>query len=409
MRTRYSPVDNPYSETDGNAGTTVDDGSSLSTAGLLPPPRSLLSRMPRPIRPQLKIVILGPSLTHSTGNGAAATYRGLIRELTARGHDVLFLQRGSEKSNASRDLRKPVSGRLEEYSSLRELKDRHAAAVREGDFVLVASHIHEAVEIGDWVTRHAQGATAFYDLDTPATLADLAAGKAGYISAELIPRYSLYLSFTGGRILEYLEEEYNAPKARALYPSVDARFFYPEHAQTHWDLGYLGGHSADRQPVLERIFLEPARRWKEGRFVVAGSHYPRSVRWPKNVKRISLVPPAGRRAFYNRLRFALNLAPPETIALGYSPSVRLFEAAACGIPIVTEFWPGLDTFFTLDEEILISHSADETMIYLEEISELDRRRLGYRARERVLARHTSRHRAAELESCILEVLKRSPA
>jgi spore maturation protein CgeB len=188
---------------------------------------------------------------------------------------------------------------------------------------------------------------------------------------------------------------------------VDARLFYPMQTQAHWDLGYLGGYRHDRQPALERIFLEPARRWKEGRFVVAGSQYPRSVRWPKNVKRVPLAPPARRRSFYNGLRFALNLTSVETIAMGYSPSARLFEAAACGIPIITEFWPGLDSFFTPDEEILISHSPDETMIYLEEISELDRRRLGYRARERVLARHTSRHRAAELETCILDVLKRS--
>jgi spore maturation protein CgeB len=131
--------------------------------------------------------------------------------------------------------------------------------------------------------------------------------------------------------------------------------------------------------------------------------------WPKNVKRIPLVPPARRRAFYNSQRFTLNITPPGAIAIGYSPSARLFEAAACGTPIITEFWPGLDTIFTPDEEILVSHSADETMIYLEEISELERRRLGYRARERVLARHTTRHRAAELETYALEVLKLSAA
>jgi spore maturation protein CgeB len=345
---------------------------------------------------------------YSTGNGASATYRGLVRELATRGHDVLFLERGGEKPGVSRDIRKPEAGRLEEYSSLKELKARHAVDVREADFVLVGSHIREAVEIGDWVTRDAQGATAFYDLDPVGTLENLAQDRAAYISAELIPRYSMYLSFTGGRVLEHLEEEYGSPKALPLYPSVDARLFYPMQSQAHWDLGYLGGYRADRQPALERIFLEPARRWKEGRFVVAGSQYPRSVRWPKNVKRIPLEPPARRRAFYNGLRFALNLTSLETIAIGYSPSARLFEAAACGIPVITEFWPGLDTLFTPDEEILISHSPDETMIYLEEISELDRRRLGYRARECVLARHTSRHRAAELEGCILEVLKRSP-
>ena len=353
------------------------------------------------------MVILGPSLTRSVGNGASATYRGLVRELRARGHDVLFLERGREKPGAPPDVHKSESGRVEEYSSFKELKVHHAAAIREADFVLVGSHIPEALEIGDWVTGGAQGVTAFYDLDTPETLARLAEGKADHISAELISRYNIYFSFTGGRILDFLEERYNSPMAQPLYPSVDARLFYPEHSKTDWDFGYLGPYGSDRQPALERIFLDPARHWNEGRFVVAGSQYPRSIHWPKNVKRTPHVPPAKRRAFYNGLRFALNLTSPEAIAMGYSPSARLFEAAACGTPVITEFWPGLDTFFTPDEEILISHSRDETLIYLEEISELERRRLGYRARERVLARHTSRHRAAELETCVLEVLKRS--
>jgi len=408
MRTRHSPMDGPFSKDGRNGSATVEPGSSLGVENLLTPPHSLLSRTAQPSRPQLKIVILGPPLTYSTGNGVSATYRGLVRELSARGHDVLFLERASEKPGILRDIRKPETSRLEEYSSLKELKARHAASVREADFVLVGSPVPEAVEIGDWVTCSAQGVTAFYDLDTPGTMANLEQGGAACISSELIPRYSMYLSFTGGRFLEHLEEEYGSPMAWPLYPSVDARLFYPEQSQVNWDLGYLGGYSDDRQPALERIFLEPARRWSEGRFIVAGSKYPRSVHWPKNVKRIPLVPPARRRAFYNSLRFALNLTSSEATTMGGSPSARLFEAAACGIPVISEFWPGLETFFTPDEEILISHSADETMIYLEDISELDRRRLGYRARERVLARHTSRHRAAELESRILEVLKHSP-
>lgn len=408
MRTRHLPIDNPFSRDGNNGSMTAEPGSSLSAENLLTPPHSLLSRASQPGRPQLKIVILGPSLTYPTGNGASATYRGLFRELSVRGHEVLFLERAGENPRGSREIRRRESGRLEGYSSLKQLKARHSAAVREADFVLVGSHIPDAVEIGDWVTRGAQGATAFYDLDTPRTLADVEQGIETCISAELIPRYSMYLSFTGGRILEHLEEEYGSPLALPLYPSVDARLFFPEHSQARWDLGYLGGYSEDRQPALEKIFLEPARRWDQGRFIVSGSQYPRSIHWPKNVKRIPLAPPARRRTFYNSLRFALNLTSPQGIATGCAPSARLFEAAACGIPAVSEFWPGLETFFTPDEEILISHSPDETMIYLEDISELDRRRLGYRARERVLSRHTSRHRAAELEGHILEVLKRSP-
>ena len=148
--------------------------------------------------------------------------------------------------------------------------------------------------------------------------------------------------------------------------------FFPEYSKQTWDLGFVGRHSHDCLPVLERLLLEPARRWNEGRFLVVGSRYPRSLRWPGNVKRVTQISPQKRRAFYNSQRFTLDLMPPDTLGLGYSPSARLFEAAACGTPVITEFWPGLEAFFTPDEEILISHSADETMIYLEDISELDR-------------------------------------
>jgi spore maturation protein CgeB len=385
---------------------TVASTSLLDTQRLLTPPRPLLGRTVAPARPQLKIVILGPSLTNSIGNGAASTYRGLVRELAARGHEVLFLQRGHEESVGQKML-KIDSGDVEDYSSLKELKNRHAAAMREADFVLVASQITEAAEIGDWITRHAQGLTAFYDLNTADTLASLSQNGHGSISPGLVSRFNLYLSFAGGSLLEQLEDKLGLPMARPLYPAVDARLFFPEYSKQTWDLGFIGRHSDDSLPVLERLLLEPARRWNEGRFIVAGSSYPRSLRWPANVKRVPQISPQKRRAFYNSQRFTLDLMSPDALALGYSPRARLFEAAACCAPVITEFWQGLDTFFTPDEEILISHSPDETLIYLEEISEVNRRRLGYRARERVLARHTTRHRAAELEGYILELRRNS--
>ncbi len=404
MKARHSPLETEILTGDTGGTSTAESASLLSTEKLLTPPRSLLGQnLASPARPHLKIVILGPSLTTSLGNSAASTYRGLVRELALRNHDVLFLQRGDEERGGQK-MQRVDSGRVEEYFGLKDLKNRHAAAVRDADFVLLASQITDAAEIGDWITRHAQGVTAFYDLNT---LDTLAAGRDGAGSAGLIPRFNLYLSFAGGPLLDQLEDKLGSPMARPLYPAVDARLFFPEYSKQTWDLGFVGRHSNDCLPVLERLLLEPARRWNEGRFLVVGSRYPRSLRWPGNVKRVTRISPQKRRAFYNSQRFTLDLMPPDALGLGYSPSARLFEAAACGTPVITEFWPGLEAFFTPDEEILISHSADETMIYLEDISELNRRRMGYRARERVLARHTTRHRAAELEGYILELRRSS--
>jgi len=412
LKTRISP---PNSRRNGLAtrlnGNSSADGSlepGLDTESLLTPPRSLLgNKFPESNRRRLKVVILGPALSTASDETAVAVYSGLLREFGARGHDALFLERQTTAPFSDGELPKPSPARIETYSSVKELKDRFAATVREADFVIVGSGIGDGLEIGEWVTRNAQGATAFYDLDLPRTMGNLLKGNLDGISAALISRYDLYLSSTGGPLLNYLETHYGSPMARPLYCSVDAMLYFPEERPIKWDLGYLGTYDPEHQSALDRLLLQAARRWGEGQFVVAGTNYPRSIRWPANVKRSPQVQPRKHREFYNSQRFTLNMNPSKVAATGFSPSAQLFEAAACGTPIITEFWPGLDGFFAPDKEILISHSADETLIYLEEISELERRRIGYRARERVLARHTTRHRAAELEKYALGVLKLS--
>ena len=192
--------------------------------------------------------------------------------------------------------------------------------------------------------------------------------------------------------------------ARLLYCSTDPRLYFPERRPLKWDLGYLGTYSPDRQRALEELLLEPAAGWRPGRFVVAGPLYPDSIVWPRNVARIEHLPPPEHRAFYNSQRFTLNITRADMIRAGYSPSVRLFEAAACGSPIISDCWSGLDTILKAGEEILISRSPEETLGYLRTMGEEERIELGERARRRVLAEHTAAHRAAELEGYISELL-----
>jgi spore maturation protein CgeB len=195
--------------------------------------------------------------------------------------------------------------------------------------------------------------------------------------------------------------------ARPLYCSVDPDLYFPEPVETRWDLGYLGTYSDDRQPVLERLLLRAAARWCAGRFVVAGPQYPSSIAWPSNVARMTHLSPSEHRTFYNSMRFTLNVTRADMVKAGYSPSVRLFEAAACGTPIISDTWKGLDRLFTPAAEILLSSSARETLMYLRELSEADRLAVGARARARVLGAHTSRHRAIELEAYVAEAAGRS--
>jgi spore maturation protein CgeB len=355
----------------------------------------------------LDIVILGLSITSSWGNGHATTYRALVPELERRGHKVLFLERDVPWYAQNRDLPHPPYGRTELYSDLADLKDRFAAAIRSADCVIVGSYVPQGIEVGDWVKSIAQGPVAFYDIDTPVTLARLENGDCEYLDKPQIARYDAYFSFSGGPILDRLERQYGSPMARPLYCSFDPALYYPEEAgdQPSWDLGYMGTYSDDRQPPLERLLLEPARQWRKGRFVVAGPQYPQHVQWPENVERIEHLPPSEHRGFYNRQRFTLNVTRAAMIEAGYSPSVRLFEAAACAVPIISDWWEGIDTFFTPGEELLISRSAGETLSYLTSILEEQRRTIGLRARRRVLKEHTASARAAELEGYLMELLR----
>ncbi len=354
----------------------------------------------------MKIVILGLSITSSWGNGHATTYRGLVRELCALGHEVLFLERDVPWYANSRDLAQPPFGRTELYANLGELRDCFAGEIESADFVIVGSYVPEGVAVGEWVLKTARGATAFYDIDTPVTLAKLARGDYEYLAPHLIPQFDVYLSFSGGKTLRVLEDSWGSPCARPLYCSVDAELYFPEDVSRKYDLSYLGTYSDDRQPGVERLLLEPARQWNEGRFAVAGPQYPPEITWPYNVRRIKHLPPSEHRAFYNASRWTLNITRADMIAMGHSPSVRLFEAAACATPIVSDWWQGLDEFFAVGTEICIAHSTEEALRLLRQMPDDERIEIGQRARHRVLDKHTSHHRATELESYARQALNR---
>ena len=349
----------------------------------------------------MKLVVLGLSLSSSWGNGHATTYRALLKAFRRRGHDILFLERDVPWYREHRDLAEPDYCRLQFYGSLEEL-GHWRDSIRTADAVIVGSFVPEGVDIGRLVQRTARGITAFYDIDTPVTLAKLERGDREYLSPEIIPGFDLYLSFTGGPTLERIEQELGAKRARALYCSVDPYDCPAAKRGKKWDLTYLGTYSDDRQPTLERLLLEPARRLPDLKFCVAGPQYPDTIDWPENVQRIEHLPPAEHAGFYGSSRFTLNVTRADMIAAGWSPSVRLFEAAACSTPMISDRWDGLDSFFDPGREIVI---ADDTENVVERLrSSEDPADIGRGARGRILAGHSAAHRAAELERYIEEAV-----
>lgn len=353
----------------------------------------------------MKLVVIGLSLSSSWGNGHATTYRALLKAFAARGHEVLFLERDAPWYADNRDLPEPDFCRLAFYGSLQDLK-RFAPDVARADAVIVGSYVADGVAVGQWARATARGPVAFYDIDTPVTLAKLARGDREYLSPELIPQYDLYLSFTGGPTLDRLEKCWGSPAARALYCSVDEAAYRPDpSAAKRWDLGYLGTYSDDRQPTLERLLIETARRAPDRRFVVAGPQYPAEVAWPANVERIEHVGPADHPAFYAACRWTLNVTRADMIAAGWSPSVRLFEAAACATPIVSDVWPGLEALFEPEAEIAFARTTEDVLRLLA-LPHRTAADIGLAGRERVLAEHTAAKRAETLEGLLLAAARR---
>jgi spore maturation protein CgeB len=350
----------------------------------------------------LDIVIFGLAMTSAWGNGHATTYRALIQALAARGHRVSFFERDLPWYADNRDLPDPQYCRVQLYSRIAEL-EQHFPGDIPADLVILGSFVPQGAALAEWILPRCCGLAAFYDIDTPVTVAKLERGECDYLTAALVPRFDLYLSFSGGPILKRLQSQFGALRPRAFYCSVEPRDYYPvPQALKRYDLGYLGTYSADRQPALERLLIEPARQWSKGRFAVAGAQYPHSIEWPSNVERTDHLAPGAHRDFYNSQRVTLNVTRADMIASGYSPSVRLFEAAACGVPVMTDEWNGLDEFFKPDRDILIAGNTRDALSYLRALDAETLQLIGARARRRVLAAHTAAHRAQELESHVRE-------
>jgi len=350
----------------------------------------------------LDVVIFGLTMSSSWGNGHSVTYRALIKALAKRGHRVTFIERDVPWYRAHRDLVCPDYCTIAFYDSLKDVPARFGQIIADADLVMMGSFVPDGIALADWITNRARGVTAFYDIDTPATLAGLQNGTTEYITAALIPRFDLYLSFTGGLVPQIIEDVYGSPRSRALYCTADPALHHMRRQTPRWHLGYLGTYSEDRQNSLETLLLEPARRLSGARFCVAGPQYPARIAWPANVDRIDHVPPGDHASFYGRQKYTLNLTRADMIGVGYSPSVRLFEAAACGVPIISDRWDGIETFFKPDEEILLVSTGADVVSILSDLTEDRRLSIAAAARNRFQKEHTPAARARQLEDYVAD-------
>ncbi len=344
----------------------------------------------------MKLTLFGLTLSSSWGNGHATPYRAILRALHRRGHRVVFYEKDVEYYALRRDFTSCDYCDLVLYPAWDQVRSRALADAADSDVVLCASYCPQGARIADAVLDLARPLRVFYDLDTPITLSGLEQGDLDYLRRDQIRAFDLYLSFTGGGILAELEQRWGARLARPLYGCVDPEVHARVPARREYEcaLSYMGTYASDRQQQLEALFLEPARQRPAEQFVLAGSLYPWQWSWPENVRRLEHVPPDEHCTLYSSSRLTLNLTRRSMARFGYCPSGRFFEAAACGTAILSDRWPGLETFFSR-EEIFLADSTEDVLRVLA-CPDAVLARKAARARQRTLEEHTGAHRAEQM-------------
>lgn len=352
----------------------------------------------------MRFCIFGLTLSSAWANGHATPWRGLLKALHQAGHQVTFFERNTLYYEAHRDLAEPDYCNLVLYDDWPSVAAQAQSAVGNTDVAVVTSYCPDGLSACRLVLDAPQALRVFYDLDTPVTLAALGQhgiaipGGSLYLTTELIPEFDLYLSFTGGPVLNELRTRWGARRTVALYGSVDPNLHQPvAHPpdDLRCVLGYLGTYAPDRQASLERLLIQPARDRPDDRFFVVGSLYPREVDWPTNVHRREHLVPEEHGAFYSANGITLSITRQAMLDWGYTPSGRLFEAASCGTPVLTDRFPGVEEFFAPGLEILVADGPSDVQAALD-LSDSQLRRIGAAARQRTLEQHTGANRAREL-------------
>lgn len=351
----------------------------------------------------MKLVIFGLTVSSSWGNGHATLWRGLCAALGRRGHRVVFFERDVPYYANNRDLTVlPGGGLLALYEDWEQVLPAARRHLADADVAMVTSFCPDAVAAADLVLDSRARLRVFYDLDTPVTLARLAAGEpVNYLGPRGLRDFDLVLTYTGGRALDELQRVLGARQVAPLYGSVEPEVHKPAAPEERFRgvLGHLGTYAADREDALRALFVEPARRLPGEKFLLAGSMYDGGFPWQPNIFLISHLVPADHPAFYCSTRLTLNVTRGAMARMGYCPSGRLFEAAACGAPVLSDYWEGLEQFFDPRSEILVAHNTQDAMDALSRGDD-ELARIAGAARERTLAQHTAAIRAQELESLL---------
>ena len=353
----------------------------------------------------MRLLVCGLSITSSWGNGHATVYRGLLKALHRQGAEVTFIEKDVPWYAENRDLPCPTFTSVELYRDQAQLLDLLESELSTADVVFMGSYFPDGNLLVDRLGALKGTVRLYYDIDTPVTLAAFrSAGAAEYLRADQLPLFDSVLSFTGGRALIEMQRQWGARRVHPFYCALDPETHTRQPAEERYccRLSYMGTYSADRHAAWERLFLHPALSLPDERFVLAGPQYP-DVTLPPNVRHFQHIPPSGHPSFYSSSDLTLNLTRGPMVEYGYSPSVRLFEAAGCASCIVSDEWEGLDEVFTVGEEILLARDGEDVVRLLTSLSAGEARSIGEKALARALRDHTYDVRASQFMELVSEL------
>jgi len=348
----------------------------------------------------MKIVVFGLAISSSWGNGHATLWRGLFRAMVKRGHRPVFFERDTDYYRAHRDMVEMEGVALHIYSNWDSVVELAAQELGTADVGMVTSYCPDAIAASELVLESRAPVHCFYDLDTPVTLAALDRGeRVPYVPEAGLGGFDLVLSYTGGTALDQLKNRLGARRVAPLYGSVDPEIHRPVQCAREFDISYMGTFAEDRQQALQDLFIEPARRLPEYKFLLGGAQYGPDFPWTQNMYFKQHLPPAEHSGFYCSSNLTLNVTRRAMKQMGYCPSGRLFEAAACGVPILTDLWEGIEDFFVPGEEVLTAANSGEAMQAIA-LGESRLRSVAKAARERTMEHHTAECRVQQLEQVI---------
>ena len=352
----------------------------------------------------MRVAFFASSLVSAYWNGAATYYRGIVRAMHERGHEITFYEPDAYDRQKHRDMADPPWAKVVVYSAATEDDVlRTVEQARGADLVVKASGVGVHDELLERAVLDLQGPgtlVAFWDVDAPATL-DRVHGNAGDPFRPLVPRYDIVLTYGGGEPVRQAYLQLGARDCVPIYNALDPSTHHPVAPQERFecDLAFLGNRLPDREARVEEFFLRAAAQLPERRMLLGGSGWGDKP-LPANVQYLGHVYTADHNAFNCTPRAVLNVSRESMARYGFSPATRVFEAAGAAACLITDAWEGLETFFEPGAEVLVAHDGDEVAQHVRTLEASRAREIGQAAYRRVLSEHTYAHRAAQLDGVL---------